>query len=42
LIREDIAVQGIYAVGATPGAVGAPYITFLLIILFSLSLIQKK
>ena len=42
LIREDIAVQGIYTVGATPGAVGAPYITFILIILFSLSLIQKK
>ena len=42
LIREDIAVQGIYTVGATPGAVGAPYITFLLIILFSLSLMQKK
>ena len=42
LIREDITIQGIYALGASPGAVGAPYATFLLIILFSLSLIQKK
>ena len=42
LIREDITIQGIYTLGATPGAVGAPYATFLLIILFSLSLIQKK
>jgi|TARA_B100001094_G_scaffold165741_1_gene160410 hypothetical protein len=42
LIREDIVIQGIYTVGATPGAVGAPYVTFVLIILFSLSLIQKN
>ena len=42
LIREDIVIQGIYTVGTTPGAVGAPYVTFVLIILFSLSLIQKK
>ena len=42
LIREDITIQGIYTLGATPGSVGAPYATFLLIILFSLSLIQKK
>jgi hypothetical protein len=42
LIREDITIQGIYTLGATPGGVGAPYATFLLIILFSLSLIQKK
>ncbi|MDA9668186.1 hypothetical protein N9T74_01010 [Pseudomonadota bacterium] len=42
LIREDITIQGIYTLGATPGAVGSPYATFLLIILFSLSLIQKK
>ena len=42
LIREDITIQGIYTLGATPGEVGAPYATFLLIILFSLSLIQKK
>tara|TARA_B110000971_G_scaffold53546_1_gene54463 strand:- start:23 stop:493 length:471 start_codon:yes stop_codon:yes gene_type:complete len=42
LIREDIALQGIYTVGATPGVVGAPFITFILFILFTLSLIQKK
>jgi len=42
LIREEITIQGIYTLGATPGEVGAPYTTFLLIILFSLSLIQKK
>lgn len=42
LIREDITIQGIYTLGATPGEVGAPYATFLLIILFSLSLVQKK
>ena len=33
---------GIYTVDATPGAVGAPYVTLVLIILFILSLIQKK
>ena len=42
LIREDITIQGIYTVGATPGEVGAPFAAFLLMILFSLSLIQKK
>ncbi|MBA4692160.1 MAG: hypothetical protein H2072_00255 [SAR86 cluster bacterium] len=42
LIREDITIQGIYTVGDTPGEVGAPFAAFLLIILFSLSLIQKK
>jgi hypothetical protein len=42
LIREDITIQGIYTLSATPGAVGAPYVTFFLIILFSLSLRQKK
>ena len=42
LIREDIVIQGIYTVDATPGAVGAPYVTLVLIILFILSLIQKK
>ena len=42
LIREDIVIQGIYTVDATPGAIGAPYVTFVLIILFILSLIQKK
>jgi hypothetical protein len=42
LIREDIALQGIYTVGVTPGVVGAPFITFILVILFILSLIQKN
>ena len=42
LIREDIVIQGIYTVDATPGAVGAPYVTLVLMILFILSLIQKK
>ena len=42
LIREDIALQGIYTVGVTPGVVGAPFITFILVILLILSLIQKK
>ena len=42
LIREDITIQGIYTLGATPGEVGAPYATFLLVILFSLSLVQKN
>ncbi len=42
MLREDIAVQGIYTVGITPGASGAPYATIILIILFSLSLLQKK
>lgn len=42
LIREDIAVQGIYTVGGTPGVDWAPYTTILLIILFGLSLLQKK
>jgi hypothetical protein len=42
LMREDIVIQGIYTVGATPGAAWAPYVTFVLIILFSLSLIQKN
>lgn len=42
LIREDIALQGIYTVGVTPGVVGAPFITFTLVILFTLSLIQKN
>ena len=42
LITEDITIQGIYTVGATPGEVGAPFAAFLLMILFSLSLLQKK
>ena len=42
LIREEITIQGTYTLGATPGEVGAPYATFLLIILFSLSLVQKN
>jgi len=42
LIRDEIAVQGLYTNGITPGASFAPYATILLIILFGLSLLQKK
>ena len=42
LISEVITIQCIYTVVATPGEVGAPFAAFLLMILFSLSLIQKK
>jgi|TARA_B100000470_G_C19611806_1_gene311393 hypothetical protein len=42
LIRDEIAVQGLYTNGITPGTSFAPYTTILLIILFGLSLLQKK
>ncbi|MBT5856948.1 MAG: hypothetical protein HOH84_01350 [Flavobacteriaceae bacterium] len=42
LIRDEIAVQGLYTNSITPGASFAPYATILLIILFGLSLLQKK
>ena len=42
LIRDEIAVQGLYTNSITPGALFAPYATILLIILFGLSLLQKK
>jgi hypothetical protein len=42
VIREPIAVQGVYTVDVTPGIAFAPYVSLLLIILFSLSLLEKK
>jgi hypothetical protein len=42
VIREPIAVQGVYTVDVTPGIALAPYVSLLLIILFSLSLLEKK
>ena len=41
LIRDEIAVQGLYTNGITPGVSFAPYATILLIILFGLSLLKK-
>ena len=42
LLREEIAVQGLYTSGVTPGAIGAPFITILLLILLSLSLLKRN
>ena len=42
VIREPIAVQGVYTLDVTPGIAFAPYVSLLLIILFSLSLLEKK
>ena len=42
LIRDEITVQGLYTNYITPGVAFAPYVTILLIILFGLSLLQKK
>lgn len=42
LIREEIAVQGLYTYGITPGSVGAPYISIVLLILFGLSIFKNK
>ena len=41
-IRESIAVQGVYTVDVIPGVTLAPYVSLLLIILLSISLLQKK
>ena len=41
LIREEIAVQGLYTHGMTPGSVGAPYILIILLVLFGLSIFKK-
>ena len=41
-IRDSITAQGVYTVDITPGVVLAPYASLLLIILLSLSLLQKK
>ncbi len=42
LMSDSIAVQGVYTIDATPGVALGPYVSLLLIILFILSLIQKK
>ena len=42
LIREEIAVQGLYTNGMTPGSVGAPYISIVLLILFGLSIFKNN
>ena len=42
LIREEIAVQGLYTYGMTPGSVGAPYISIILLVLFGLSIFKNK
>ena len=42
LIREEIAVQGLYTHGMTPGSVGAPYILIILLALFGLSIFKNN
>ena len=42
LIREEIAVQGLYTYGMTPGSVGAPYISIILLVLFGLSIFKNE
>ena len=42
LIRDQIAVQELYTNGITPGVSYAPYATLLLIILFGLSILDRK
>lgn len=42
LIREEIAVQGLYTYGATPGSVGAPYVSIILLVLFGLSIFKNN
>ena len=42
LIREEIAVQGLYTYGMTPGSVGAPYVSIILLVLFGLSIFKNK
>jgi hypothetical protein len=41
-IRDSITAQGVYTVDVTPGVALAPYASLLLIILLTLSLLQKK
>lgn len=41
-IKDSITAQGVYTVDVTPGVALAPYASLLLIILLSLSLLQKK
>jgi len=42
LIRDQIAVQELYTNNMTPGVSYAPYVTLLLIILFGLSILDRK
>jgi len=42
LIRDDITIQGIYTYGMTPGSVGAPYISIILLVLFGLSILKSN
>ena len=42
LIRDEITVQGLYTNYITPGVSFAPYVTILLIILFGLSILDRK
>ena len=42
LIREEIAVQGLYTYGTTPGSVGAPYVSIILLVLFGLSIFKNN
>ena len=42
LIKDQIAVQELYTNGITPGVSYAPYATLLLIILFGLSILDRK
>ena len=42
LIREEIAVQGLYTHGMTPGSMGAPYILIILLALFGLSIFKNN
>ena len=42
LIRDDITIQGLYTYGMTPGSVGAPYISIILLVLFGLSIFKNN
>ena len=42
IIREDIAIMGLYTNNITPGVEFAPYIVILIALLFLLSLTDKK
>lgn len=42
LIREEIAIQGLYTTASTPGVFLAPYITGMLVAFFILSMLERK
>jgi hypothetical protein len=42
LIREEIAIQGLYTTNITPGVYSAPLAALILIILFGLSILDRK